>query len=169
MKRFLLVAILLFAIPSVASAVDYVTRAKTIVANVKSKDATVPSNAFLKTLSDAFVRWFPSQWSQLLVRKGLATNPATTDPFDVGVLAGDPAVFTPSTAAEKSALKSVHFISMVRVFCQQVVINDKKNNSGTAVVGDAGLTPTQVRSRIEADAKAETMTQLGDPDNDPEN
>ncbi len=147
---------------------DYITRAKTIIANIKNKDQVVPPNPFLFKVVHAFVRKYPNQWTANLAILGLVTNPATTDPLDIGTVdASDPPVFTPANAATTNSALAFHYIEIQRDFNKTIVIADQRDTVA-AVAGDAGKTPEQIAAENRAEAVVETDTELGTRDNDPE-
>ena len=171
--------LLLVLVGQTCWAANYGARAKAIVANVKSKDQVVPGNPFLLSLANAFVRTYPGKWNARLA-KGMPdlrspipahiVNPDNaTDVLDIGTMdAAEPPNFVPATTATKTKFKSRHYVEMVREFHRQVLMADRVNNA-TVRVQDAGTTAQEVVKRIRDAAVTEAATELGDPDNDPEN
>ena len=145
---------------------DYIERAKQVVANLKSKDQTVPPNAYLLTIADAFVRAEDGQWFDLLDKLGLVIDP--TDPGNLFAV-GTPGPFTPLSATELNSLKAFHFLRVTRRIIAGVVEGQSRLHDAV-VAGDVGDTPSAAVTRIAAAAAAEALANLGDPDpaNDPE-
>jgi|TARA_Y100000296_G_scaffold70105_1_gene84486 hypothetical protein len=151
--------------------VTHINRAKTIIANIKSKDAVVPGNPFLFKMVHAFVRAYPSQWIANLGRQPtpLVINPDNlSDPLDIGTLDdSDPPVFTPAVNGVKNTALASHYNGMQREYNKAILVADLKKQD-TIVAGDAGKTPEEVAEEHRVEAIAETKANLGDPDNDPE-
>ncbi len=163
MKRcVLLTALVLFTAPSLEAA-GFLARAKSIVASIKNKEQTAPTNPFMASLSDAYVRAYPSQWSALLEMRGAIINPATKDPMDIGVMAGD--VFQPYLATAKNMLKAEHYVRMMREYNRQILAADRLQNSSVSVE-DIGKRPQEILNRISEEITTEVKTELGDPTTD---
>jgi hypothetical protein len=75
---------------------DYITRAKTIVANIKSKDQILPGNAFLVDMAHAYVYAYRDRWetfisssdNRITLNAGRETTVVSPenrdDPLDIG-------------------------------------------------------------------------------------
>lgn len=142
----------------------YIARYKAVIANIKNKDQTVPADGVLRAVADAQIRQYPTQWTETLASVGYVTNPATTDPLDIGTMSGE--TFTPDVT-NLDKYRALHGIRNLRKHLRDIYIADQLKVD-TAVAGDVGSTPSEVADRIKTDANTSADTNIGDPDNDPE-
>ncbi len=158
---------------------DYATRAKTIIANIKNKDQTVPGNAFLLAIAYSYVYAYRGRWEEYIASgensitsntppERTVVNPANTeDPTDIGVLNTDTDVFTAASAGDKNKLFAQHFIREQRRFNRDI-LKLYRLQTTTITAGDAGETAEAFRAGVVSAAETEANTELGDDSNDPE-
>lgn len=158
---------------------DYIARFKNVIANVKSKDLVLPANPILIDIGKAFVSAYRGRWESFIASAAndvssntppvsTIVNPAdTSDPSVIGEWNGDTDTFTPLSANDRNRLMGKHFLRELRRHIRDVFVK-YRNDTTTLQAGDAGETIDEAKAGIDAAAKTEANTEIGDDDNDPE-
>jgi len=93
------------------------------------------------------------------------TNPDGVDQFDIGTVDGEGA-YT-ATPKQLNSMLAFHVRERVRTYLGSEIKADRQATD-TAVAGDAGKTPDQIKAATLVAVAAEVATSLGDADSDPE-
>mgnify|MGYP007107491308 FL=1 len=128
-------------------------------------DGVLPSNDVLIKHTKSLARRGPGAWSANLARHGLVTNPDGVDQFDVGTV--DEAGAYTATPGQLNSMLAFHVRERVRTYLGSEIKADRQATN-TAVAGDAGKTPDQIKAATLVAVAAEVATELGDADSDPE-
>jgi hypothetical protein len=161
MKRWILIALLCCG---TAHAESFVNRSKDIIANGTGPTVPQPTNAIQIRVITAYVYLYPSQWQQLLEKKGMAINPATPEnPLAIGTLDGE--TFTPAANPVIRQISSLHHIRMVRAWHKEI-LQAYAIRFEPVAAEHVGKSAEKIAQDIAAEVAATSKTELGDPDTD---